>query len=488
MPSTPRLGRPITWLVVWWALLLAVLSVLYPVWRSPDEPAHVDMARWAGEEIGWPQLRQRAISRQVIESQEHVGVVDRSIRTSPPLAGSAPERPSFGEVAPDEPSGVTQQMVQHPPLYYVLVGRLGALLLQDDLPFDTEVSSLRLLSALLLVPLPLLTWLAARELLPERAALVAAVLSVSSPQLAHIGAAVNNDTLLVLLIAAMTPVAVRMARGEGSLRLAVALGVLGGLAALTKGFGFFTPLWVVIACVASRTDVVRRSAAALAALFVAGGWWIVRNVLVEGAVQPSAFGYPEPPPGFAPDLRWWAGFFWGRFNGRYWFEPDAVPPGAPPVAQWLTVGLLLLMAAGFVVLWRRSAAWPAVTLAVPPVALFGLTVFGAFNYYRSVGHPWGINGRYVFPAVAAVSVLAAAAVGARRWAPAIALGVVLALHGVAAWWALQRYWADLDAVRAWAPLPWGVVVAATAALATATVGLVVTATAGTPRTPRAARR
>ena len=474
MPRRELLRHPVAWLVLWYALLLVVLSVLHPVWRAPDEPAHVDMARWAAGEWGWPHIGDREVSRQVTGTLELVGVADGPER----LGAPAPPRPSFGAVAADEPSGTTQQMVQHPPLYYELIGRAGALLLPDEIAFDTEVTVLRLLSALLMLPVLFLAWRTARQLVDDRSAVVAAVLVAGVPQLAHIGASVNNDTLLVLLSSAMAPLLVRIARGEGSMRLVVAAGALGGLACLTKGFGFFTPLWLVVAVVVGRRDVVRRCAASLAALFVAGGWWIVRNVVVEGAVQPSGFGYPDPPPGFEVDIDWWAGFFWGRFNGRFWFEPDAVPRSSPPVAQWLTVAVAVLAVMGAVVLWRRSRVGVAATLALPPVVLFGLTAAGAFNYYRSVGSPWGISGRYVFPAVVAVAVLVAVAVAGRRWAALVAVVVAVVLHGFAMWWAFDRYWDGIEGLRAWSPLPWAAVVAALAGLQVATVGLVA-ATAST---------
>lgn len=487
MTSSHRVPAAVWWVVAWHALLLVVLSVVFPVWRSPDEGAHVDMARWAAREVGWPEIGERSISRQVIDSYELVGLVDQSPGTSPPLRAPAPPRPPFHEVAPDEPSATEQQMSQHPPLYYVLVGRVGAALLPSGIAFDTEVTALRLLSALLLVPVPLLTWLAARQVLDERGAVTAAVLTCAVPQLSHIGAGVNNDTLLVLATSALAPLLVRIGRGKGTPRLALAAGALAGVAMLTKGFGLFTPLWLGVAWWVGRRWALRGFALSSVAAFVVGGWWTVRNLVVEGAVQPSGIGYPDAPPGFTVDLGWWVGFFWQRFTDRWWFEPNVVPGGAPPLEQVLSIALGALVAAGFVLLWRRVGR-VALVLAVPPVALLGITVAGAFNYYRSVGAPYGIHGRYVFPAIAAVAVLAAAALGRWRRGPLAAVGAAVALQALAAWWALDFYWQGVGAVRAWSPLPWAVVVLALAGLAATTVGLGVSVTAGTRRTPLAGRR
>src|SRR5688572_8732287 len=89
VPPRELLRHPIAWLLAWYALLLVVLSVVFPVWRAPDEPAHVDMARWAASEWGWPHIGQREVSRQVTESLVLVGVVDGSVHGSPRLAAPA---------------------------------------------------------------------------------------------------------------------------------------------------------------------------------------------------------------------------------------------------------------------------------------------------------------------------------------------------------------------------------------------------------------
>lgn len=488
MLSLRRVPAAVWWLVAWNALLLAVLSVVYPVWRVPDEPAHVDMVRWSSHEWSWPSVNELSKSRQITKSYELAGLVDRTPRLSPPLSTSPPERPPFDEIAPDEPSGELQQMPQHPPLYYVLLGRGVAPVVPDTVPFDTEVVLLRLASALLFVPVPLLVWLTARQVLGGRESIVAATVSCAVPQLSHISAGVNNDTLLVLLVVAMTPLLVQVARGRASTRVVVAASVLAGLAFLTKGFGFFTPLWLVVACWAGGVDVVRRSAIALGTTFVTGGWWLVRNVAVEGAIQPSGVGYPPPPAGFQVDLPWWLGFFWRRFTARFWIQPDIYVPWMKKLPELLTVALALLVVAGLVVLWRRQAGRVAVVLAVPVVSLLGLTVGGAFNYYRSVGVPYAVNGRYLFPAIAAIGVLVAAAVGRWRWSPPAAVAVAVALQALTLRLALDRYWEGVAAVRAWSPLPWALVVLSAVGLAVATAGLGVSVTAGTRRTPRAGRR
>ena len=70
----------------------------------------------------------------------------------------------------------------------------------DDRSFVTQVGVLRLLSAALLLPLPLLAAAAARRLgAGPPVAIAAALLPLGVPQLAHVGASLNNDVLLVLL-------------------------------------------------------------------------------------------------------------------------------------------------------------------------------------------------------------------------------------------------------------------------------------------------
>ena len=65
---------------------------------------------------------------------------------------------------------------------------------------DRDWYVMRLFNVMMLVPLPLLAWAAARRLhVGEAAAITASVVPLAVPQLLHIGSSINNDNLLVLL-------------------------------------------------------------------------------------------------------------------------------------------------------------------------------------------------------------------------------------------------------------------------------------------------
>ena len=74
---------------------------------------------------------------------------------------------------------------------------------------------------------------------------VAALLPLCVPQLTHVGAAVNNDNLFALLGAGLAVVLAGVARGRRSRATDVGVGVLLGLALLTKAFAVMFVPWVV---------------------------------------------------------------------------------------------------------------------------------------------------------------------------------------------------------------------------------------------------
>lgn len=503
-PPRSRLGVPAAvWLLTLaFAALLACYTLVVPTYRAPDEPAHVDMVRFAAGDQPWPFTGGRELSREVTATFDVVRWAYEGRDREPPLPREAAppraERPSFGAAAPDSPSGQGNQMAQHPPLYYELQARvLGAAEAVSPGPwsFDQTVGFLRLTTAAMLLPLPLLAWATARRLGADTAVgVTAAAVPLGIPVLTHIGGSVSNDPLLVLLIGLCTWLAARVLTGDRSPGTAVALGVTGGAALLTKGFALFVPVWVagvyVLGAWRARQGggSLATGAGGLVALglsaTIGGPWWI-RNLLVLGTVQPSFARPPPAGPDFTPAVGDWLATAATRLNGRFWGEfgwaqaslPEPVMAGASAV-----VGLGLIAA----VLWRpvvirRGAA----ALLVPLAGLLAILVYGAWTHYADTGAMALLNGRYLFPAVVGVAVAAGAGwgrlLGARgRLLPlatvAAAIGLqLLALHTV-----VRRYWgtAGHDSLResvaallAWSPWPPWVASAAAAAAAGLLVAL-----------------
>lgn len=457
---------------------LAVAATLYPTYRAPDEPAHVDEVRAIATTWRQPDVGERMLSRQVVESFPLVGHRSGTPGEAPALrAPDAPHRdvrPPFSAVAPDEPSSLLNQMPQHPPLYYWLAA-VWSLPLPTTVAFDVEVLWLRLLGVLLVAPLP---WLAARSArhldAPGVVQAGAAVSVLLVPMLVHIGASANNDTLLILLGGGATVGALAVVGGDVTTRRAVGVGLLTGLALLTKAFAFALLPAVALAYVVAlwradrdrRVRVLGNGVVAGAVAAAVGGWWWVRNLLTYATLQPGGAADPTPPAGFVPDALDWLGFFTARMTRRWWIEPDTVARSTPIVLIVATLILVALLLAG--VAHRRSALRGAGgAVALTPVAgSLGLVLFAAWRVYARTGIPFAIHGRYLFPGVVGVAAVAAAgavAVARRAGATVIALAVAAgSLQALAGYWALTWYWgtggrgAPLEALRgwiAWSPVP-----------------------------------
>lgn len=497
--SPPAYRGVVVATVVCFAGALLTASTLYPTYRAPDEPAHVDQVRAVRSLATWPGLRQRRLSSQVVGSYPLVGYLSGVPGEAPPLqAEAAPprdDRPTFERIAPDAPTTLGNQMGQHPPLYYLLAA--GWLALLDGVgpvAFDLEVWWLRLVGVLLVAPLP---WLAARTaaalaLRPAGVA-AAAVAVLAVPMLVHIGSSVNNDVLLVSLAGVATLQAASVAGGDLSVRRAAWSGVVVGAALLTKIFALaLLPLAVGAAAVAwSRDRTAARAAgtSSVTTLLVAtalGGWWWIRNLVVHGTLQPSGAPSPAPPDGFVADASWWATFALARLVRRWWLEPDTVARTTPALIVLATLVALALLAVAFL---RRGGVdrRDLALLLVPAGGCLAIVVVGAWRAYARTGIPFALHGRYLYPGVVGLAVVAAAgATGLlRRRAPAVLLAGAVVLQLTAAWWTLTFYWgvpevtaplASLRAWVAWSPLPPAVtllptVVAAMAAVAAALLSL-----------------
>ncbi len=501
-------------LVAVFGLLLAVQAVLFPTYRSPDEPAHVDMTRAVRAEWRWPDPGERRLSVEVTNSWGLVAYRpwDPGLPFDRRLAPPRGERLTFADLGPDRPSDIPQQMTQHPPLYYL--GGAVVLAAADALPFtmayDVEVLLLRFYSAVLVLPLPVLAWATAWRATGDRAAaLVAATLPLAVPMLTHIGSSVNNDNLLVVLVAAMTALLAGVAKGDLSARTAVAVGVLGALALLTKGFALALPPVVAAAyLLGARRPLLsrfwvrqvpaggterhpermgrgwgllgRRGGAALGVMLAGGLWWWVANLVRHGSLQPLPFVERGVPEGFTPDLAWWAPFALERFASRFWFEPVTVPGGSTTPGVVASLVLLALVGAAFAVVRTGATRADLAVLCLPFLGIFAVVAYGALDLYLDTGAPRGIHGRYTYPGLAGVAAVAAAGVVSllgrhRRWAPLAVLGVAGALQLQAGVWTLDRWWGSTEtgladstrALLAWSPLASPALVALVVLLAAA---------------------
>jgi 4-amino-4-deoxy-L-arabinose transferase-like glycosyltransferase len=472
--------------IVWWVtssyvVFLLFYSILLPTYRGPDEALHVDLAHRFSEELHYPAWDEAGIGAGIRESLRLAHARGRAQHLTTEEALPKGERPSLEELAGDQPQSGINQLTQHPPLYYVLTG--GAMRTIEAVAggpvggYDMETWVYRLMNVAMLVPVPLIIWHSARLLrLPAAVGVAAMLVPLAIPQFTHIGSKVNNDNLMVLLFCALTPVVIRIAGGDLRIRTAVVAGLLTGLGMLTKGFGLLMPFWVAVALIlalrrrgrgAIRTVVV--SGAVYGVLTMAtGGWWWVRNVVLYGKMAPSRFDQLVPT---RSDVTVDVGAFAHRWafktTERFWAHRfgDGFPGNAVAAATFVAVALIVLALA------RRdrvasTTIGDRVLLLVPLLVLIVNTFYRALEAHERTGQYPGMQGRYWFGALAAVSILMAIGLANLmrpwlRWVPLVLVPAIVAMQSTAAWVIATFHWEEpgssiagrVRALVAWAPHP-----------------------------------
>jgi 4-amino-4-deoxy-L-arabinose transferase-like glycosyltransferase len=522
-PGRPQPVGPVP-VTVWALVVLQLLlglgwSVLAPTYRAPDEPQHVDLALALAGGEPYPEPWGREVGTLVTEtarranlSADGTPVPDRGVRFAAADAPPRTDRPSFAAFAPDEPTGLGNQMPQHPPLYYLLAGWVlrG---LPHATAFDVQIWLVRVLGSALVAPVPLLVWLTARRVTRDRSvALAAAALPVAVPQLAHVAGSVSNDGLLVLTVTAAIACGAAVLAGDLRLRTAVALGITSAAGLLTKAFALTTLPWITVvyglaAWRRRRTGAPLRpalvpGAVAASVALAGGGWWYVRNVVRYGTPQPEAFPFADLvdlPAEPVIDLGYWVPYALSRFVLRFWGQLGWVEVALPWPLVW---ALFLVVAAGVAVALLRSAVDRPVALAllVPLAGIAAIVLPGALTLYLETGVPAGVQGRYLHPALAGLAVVAAAgwctvAGRLRRWVPLAVVTTATVVQVLAALLALEHWYGPeaspgvLLAGRglvAWSPVPPQLVLGVAAATAAAAlVAVVASGVAGwhLPRLP-----
>ena len=335
---------------VWAAMALFGLlgigwTLIAPLGRAPDEPAHADLVFLMATGAHYPDYDARSMGAGPLAAAFAYtpGFDDGSPGSPWLLPEDAPDRgdrPTLHQWGGLETVDFNNAAPQHPPLYYWTLGsalRLERWVLPGDpAPLDREWHELRLANVLLVLPIPLLCWAAARRLgVGDTVAEIAALVPLCIPQLSHIGASINNDNLLVLLSGVVAVMTAAVVRGDRSPSTGLTVGVAVGLALFAKQFALVLVPWVVLAyAYAAWRDgrlwrpAGRALAISLVPMAVIGGYWPLRNLLRHGTLLPSAADglyYRQRVPGFHADVLAYAReytssmvrSFWGDFG---WLE------------------------------------------------------------------------------------------------------------------------------------------------------------------------
>lgn len=214
--------------------------------------------------------------------------------------------PISHEETKDESSASSHEAHQ-PPLYYAVMAIPCAVMRALGVSSDLTWRILRLLN----VPLGIL-WLLGvyalgMEFFGDRAKATAATAFVALiPMSSYTTGVVNNENLISPLFTwSMVYLLAYFKSGAISKRSALTLGLLIGLAVLTKAQGLvLIPMMLIVSIAVLRRDdyrdwtaVVGSLAIVLGAALVVSGWWFVRSWLVNGDLVPVSLYHPAFPAG-----------------------------------------------------------------------------------------------------------------------------------------------------------------------------------------------
>lgn len=392
-----------------------------------------------------------------------------------------------------------------PPLYYLLAAPFylaGAALHPDDGP----TRACRMLTVLIGLCGTSLVWLLAKQLAPNRPGLRIAATGFAAflPMRLAVTSAVNNDALAEAMGTLALLLMVRGVMGHWRKRDWLLLGVTLGLALLSKqSCILLLPAALIAVLLSSKggeregttpadetTLLLRSGGTVLAVVLLIAGWFFVRNHLLYGdPMAKKAFD------AYFADAPTWESFraggftyqkylgervlptamlsFWGWFG---YMNPDQAhlalgaygngPPirwGYPPRSWLMPIlnnVLLFALAGALVYLVRRKLRKKPVNagddagagVGVGLLAIHAVFVFGAFLSFNTTY--FQAQGRYLFPAIGAISlavgagllewVRAAALIRAplepgaagrreRRWEAAVGCGIAAAVLALAAY-------------------------------------------------------
>ena len=261
MPAsrTPRLVFAL--IVVAYLVIAGLYALLTPAWQAPDEPAHYNYIRYLAEQRTLPTLQAGDYDQAYLE--------EIKARRFPPAMAIDPIRYEYHQ----------------PPLYYALATPLYWLT-------GGNLLALRLFSVLLGAALLWVTRRILDAIFPDRAwlSLGGVAFVAFLPQHVAMSAAVNNDVLGELMLAAAAALSLAYLRGgrkeAHDRRLLAALAIVTGIGLWTKTSAYLAlPLALLAILWRARAGAPLWPRLALGlgpALLLGLPWW-ARNWAVYGA-------------------------------------------------------------------------------------------------------------------------------------------------------------------------------------------------------------
>src|SRR5574341_478433 len=420
-------------IMVLYAILNIAYSIAFPIFESWDELHHYDYVRSLIEQRNLP-----VIAEGEGETEFH----------QPPAyylitALLTPYLPT-DDYRPEENNAFAQPYwYQHNKNRYIHLRSV------EGWPWHgiaLNVHVMRLLGLLWGGAAIILTYHLAQRLRPAESGgewmpVAAAVVVGFNPTFLYITSSINNEALAVAIGAALSLALVHVAAEGLTPRRAALLGILTGLAALTKWtlvpFAAVA-LATVLISEAMRREPLRQGLLLISAIAIAAavsGWWYIRNAMLYGDFTAVSVMCREwnacassTGPVFAPGTLWEAYVgYWGTFG----------PWGSIRLPNWIYAVMGLVIAgglAGLALRWLNGALSDADKRRI---FVLGSICVGFAISTLTAAHEskYGIQPRYLFGAHAAASSL-------------LALG----------WWHVLRRWAAPAGVftfthTTWAALP-----------------------------------
>jgi hypothetical protein len=383
-----------------------------PVWHPGDEAQHYAYVASLARGDGIPVLGEDRVPEEVT----------RLAKRSPTFGfRSLPVAPT-----PHDPAwGATREQYEavQPPLYYALLALPYRLVRPAGVV--ATLYALRVVTLLVSLTAIPLTWLLARQLFPTApsVAVAAPALLVAMQAYNANGAYVTNDALVPpLAVAALLPAAAALRRGPTT-RLALASGVLAGLALLTKANAVaLLPVLAFLGMAAARVhgrgwgEATRWAGVCVAVAVAAVVPWLAWTASAyEGMSIAQRFGEVIVVAGHRYDPAGLVAWFGDATRGLFDFEPYR------PAWSWYTSAFLAAAAVATAAgvgraCWRRDGPSVIAFVALAAVLPLAFATLLALLLIAFAG-AGGIVGRYLnlaLPPLAIATVAGAVIVLGRR--------------------------------------------------------------------------
>ncbi len=347
---------------VFWLLLLAqgvIFAVIQPVWSRVDEAQHFHYVQYLAENRALPVEGQTFVSPEVVNVSLKAG--QWGWRPVGELSTPAYLDPSSWQKVPEELDDQDREKwvrrnlwrfnyeAMQPPVYYAVNAPVYAALPGDSF---VKLYGMRLLAAMLASAMVPLTWLTAREALPDNRLVVygAPVAILLTQGYALNMSQITNDALAVPLAAAAVLLLLRMVSRGFSWRRSLVAGLVIGASLLTKLTTIFllpVALAALLLPVYYRRERPGRALAQAGIVFgVAAAImapWLAHNFAVYGDATGASAARPLMSSFFNSPLESVGSLRLDELLPTFWFG-EPVFPFAFWTYAWMAAGTAMAVA------------------------------------------------------------------------------------------------------------------------------------------------